>query len=176
MKVAVTGRPGVGKTALVYHAAKGDWLGALPETLGTAVTRVDREDGRAYDLWDVGARHAARHPDAVDAQLAGADVVVHVFSFADAASLRSVPEYVERVRSRLGCPVVLVGAKRDAIASAQMSAEDARETAVRCGASALAFVDSPPLETMEDVEDRDEDDGVARLFRAIDVAMGVDAS
>ena len=145
MKVAVTGRPGVGKTALVYHAAKGDWLGALPETLGTAVTRVDREDGRAYDLWDVGARHAARHPDAVDAQLAGADVVVHVFSFADAASLRSVPEYVERVRSRLGCPVVLVGAKRDAIASAQMSAEDARETAVRCGASALAFVDSPPL-------------------------------
>jgi hypothetical protein len=29
---------------------------------------------------------------------------------------------------------------------------------------------------MEDVEDRDEDDAVARLFRAIDVAMGVDAS
>jgi hypothetical protein len=78
------------------------------------------------------------------------------------------------------CDVVLEqaekGAKRDAIASAQMSAEDARETAVRCGASALAFVDSPPLETMEDVEDRDEDDAVAGLFRAIDVAMGVDAS
>ena len=100
MKVAVTGRPGVGKTALVYHASRGDWIGELPETLGTAVMRVEREDGRAYELWDVGARHAARHPDAVDAQLAGADVLVHVFSFADAASLRSAPEYLERVRAR----------------------------------------------------------------------------
>ena len=38
----------------------------------------------------------------------------------------------------------------------------------------LVFVDSPPLETCEDKEDRDEDDAVAALFRAIDVAMGVD--
>ena len=173
MKVAVTGRPGVGKTALVSHASRGDWIGELPETLGTAVMRVEREDGRAYDLWDVGARHAARHPDAVDAQLAGADVLVHVFSFADAASLRSAPEYLERVRARAGCPVVLVGAKRDAIAAAQISTEDARETAARCGAP-LVFVDSPPLETCEDKEDRDKDDAVAALFRAIDVTMGVD--
>ena len=83
---------------------------------------------------------------------------------------------MEHVRMGLSGAGVQVNGKRDALALAQMSAEDAGETAVRCRASALAFVDSPPLETMEDVEDRDEDDAVARLFRAIDVAMGVDAS
>ena len=167
--MAVTGRSGVGKTALVNHASCGDWVGSFPETLGTCVTRVSPPSSSSssndnagdstssssvecyYDLWEVGGRYAAKFPYAVKAQLKAARVIVHVFSFADRASLQSVPKEVANFRTGHGedggAPpaIVLVGTKRDCVSSCQLSVEEAKSVAAECNVP-LVLIDSPPLE------------------------------
>ena len=177
-QVAVTGRSGVGKTALINHASCGDWVGSFPETLGTCVTRASSsssssnnhevEGGEAtsssssryYDFWEVGGRYAAKFPYAVKAQLHAADVIVHVFAFTDRTSLHGVSKEVANLRSggggggggvtdALTPAIILVGTKRDCVSTCQLSLEEAQNVAAECNVP-LVLVDSPAVEP-EDV-------------------------
>ena len=179
VKVALTGRAGVGKTALANHAARSAWEGTFPETLGSSVIdAVDAERGRGYELWDVGARHAANHPRANVEQLRGVRAVVHLFSFSDRVSLASVRDDLASIRAAMpaagvdpaAVPVILVGTKRDAVSSCQLSVHEARLEAEACGLP-VTFVDSPPAE-LEDLEYRG-DYAVRELFDALAEAVPV---
>lgn len=155
-QVAVTGRSGVGKTALVHHACCSDWVGSFAETLGTCVMQASSVTTAAgdasetttttsYNFWEVGGRYAAKFPYAVRAQLHGADVVVHVFSFSDRGSLQSVSTDVANLRKDGNkAPVILLGAKRDCVSTCQLSLEEARHVAAECNLP-LVLVDSPPV-------------------------------
>lgn len=104
----------------------------------------------SYDFWEVGGRYAAKFPYAVKAQLQGADVIVHVFSFSDRASLQSVAKDVANHKKDGGngaAPpvVILLGAKRDCVSTCQLSLEEAQSVAAECNLP-LVLVDSPPVE------------------------------
>ena len=171
-QVAVTGRSGVGKTALTHHASCSDWAGSFAETLGTCVIQVQAPaaaETTVYDFWEVGGRYAAKFPYAVKAQLQGADVIVHVFSFADRASLLSVSKDVAGLVSADGksAPVILLGTKRDCVSTCQLSLEEAQHVAAQCNLT-LVLLDSPPVEP-EDIEGRDNAAAVP-LFAALQAA------
>lgn len=110
-------------------------------------------ESSSYDFWEVGGRYAAKFPYAVKAQLEGADVIVHVFSFSDRASLQSVSKDVADLKKDgVDAPVILLGAKRDCVSTCQLSLAEARNVAAECNLP-LVLVNSPPAEP-EDIQRR----------------------
>ena len=150
-------------------------VGNFVETLGTCVARTLSSSATPgvtdtiYEFWEVGGRYAAKFPYAVTEQLHDADVIVHVFSFSDRASLLSASKDLAKFREvKDNVPVILVGTKRDCISTCQLSLEDAQGVAADCGVS-LVLVDSPHVEPEEGGK-REGDVAVALLLDALKVA------
>ncbi|XP_062821723.1 ciliogenesis and planar polarity effector 2 isoform X3 [Anolis carolinensis] len=105
-KVFVSGRSGVGKTALVAQVSGAEVPSAHQETPGIQTTTVFwpaklRESGRAlffrFSFWDCGEAALKRFDHILPSCLEKADAVLLLFSFADRASFEDLPRQANRV-------------------------------------------------------------------------------
>eukprot|EP00873_Tetraselmis_striata_P018166 jgi/Tetstr1/438430/TSEL_026987.t1 len=130
-KVAVLGKAGAGKSALIATLQKRTVSEKYTETMGIQV--VDVEGPVAYDgsgnelgtttfrMWEVGSRYGTTfgymNPEAVKDCAAA----IVVFSFTDKASFQQVPSLLARCESN-GIPCLLVGTKADDPAAGAVTA------------------------------------------------------
>mmetsp|Transcript_41328 Transcript_41328/g.107013 ORF Transcript_41328/g.107013 Transcript_41328/m.107013 type:complete len:216 (+) Transcript_41328:417-1064(+) len=130
-KVAVLGKAGAGKSALIATLQKRIVSEKYTETMGIQV--VDVEGPVAYDgsgnelgtttfrMWEVGSRYGTTfgymNPEAVKDCAAA----IVVFSFTDKASFQQVPSLLARCESN-GIPCLLVGTKADDPAAGAVTA------------------------------------------------------
>nr|XP_060614825.1 ciliogenesis and planar polarity effector 2 isoform X2 [Anolis sagrei ordinatus] len=105
-KVFVSGRSGVGKTALVAHLAGAEVPPTHQETPGIQTSTVFwpvklQESGRAlffrFSFWDCGEAALKRFDHILPSCLEKADAVLLLFSFTDRSSFEDLPQQASRV-------------------------------------------------------------------------------
>ncbi|KAK9820626.1 hypothetical protein WJX72_012455 [[Myrmecia] bisecta] len=144
VKVHVTGKGGVGKTALIRALCGHRQPHKYHETVGLQVTNVwrgqpdtDEDEVATYvTFWEVGASYAQTYKYMLAAAGEGAAVVLAVFSMTDRASFQEMHDLVAACD---GIPCVMVATKCDALGSWNVTMAEVQ---------ALAMAEKLPLITI----------------------------
>ncbi|XP_025945669.1 ciliogenesis and planar polarity effector 2, partial [Apteryx rowi] len=133
-KLFVSGKSGVGKTALVAKLAGAEVPAAHHETLGIEATTVYwpaklRDTGRPVmfqlDFWDCGEAALKKFDHILPACKEEADGVLFLFSFTDRSSFEDLPGQMARVtRPEENLVRVVVGTKFDQSPQADVTERD----------------------------------------------------
>eukprot|EP00899_Mesostigma_viride_P023384 jgi/Mesvir1/422/Mv26580-RA.1 len=149
VKIAVIGKEGVGKTALVSSLCGTGSPGAkLTETLGLQVTQCVRNNKDAQQhpqllsFWEAGGRYASLFEYLPATCLADAHVVLFVFSLTDRASFDQLREQLPSVK---GTPGILVATKQDLALQSTVLPSELPELAEAEGIPFICRVANPAI-------------------------------
>jgi len=129
-KVLLIGDSGVGKTCLLLKFTDDIFEPSYISTIGVdfRIKTIQLEDGKVAKLqmWDTAGQERFR--TITSSYYRGAHGVIIVFDVTDRESFKNVPMWMGEVEryARPGCPMILVGNKRDLADRREVSFEEAK--------------------------------------------------